>query len=199
MLGEGTVTVSYQMLRLHPATSDDGPENRHEWRTYRIDEQTFTVPGSLIQPISPMTSKSHTGLPFYLLESAVLMALTASLFQSLTVSYLKHIPKLSSSKEYPYCKASGMACFVCEDDQGLMELGSSDCQHCSPSVALNLLQGQRVLEHVGSHILNDLGIDRSTELCGLCLRPTPLCQFFLKKEKGSKGQLKINQALSRAK
>ena len=118
MLGEGTVTVLYQMLGLRPVTSDDDPENRHEWRTYGIDEQTFTVPGSLIQPINPMTSKTHTGLPFYLLESAVLMALTASLFYSLTVSYLKCIPKLSSSKEYPYRKASGMACFVCEDNQG---------------------------------------------------------------------------------
>ena len=155
------------------------------------------VPGCLVQPINPSTSKRHTGLPFYLLESAVLVALTASLFQSHTVSYLRRVPKFLPSKEYPYREASGRACFVCESHQDLVELGSSDCPRCSPSVALDLSQGQRVLEHVGAHILNDDGVDRSMELCGLCLRPAPLCQFFLTKGKGSKGQPKINSTLSR--
>ncbi|KAF8815933.1 hypothetical protein BYT27DRAFT_7004715, partial [Phlegmacium glaucopus] len=88
-------------------------------------------------------------------------------------------------------------CFVCEGSQDVVELGSSDCPRCSPSVALDLSQGRWVLEHVGTHILNDPGIDHSTELCGLCLCPTPLCQFFLMKGKGSKGQPKVNQRLSR--
>ncbi|KAF8815932.1 hypothetical protein BYT27DRAFT_7230107 [Phlegmacium glaucopus] len=48
MLGEDTVTVSFQVLGLCPATSDDDPENWHDWRTYAIDEQSFTVPGSLV-------------------------------------------------------------------------------------------------------------------------------------------------------
>jgi hypothetical protein len=34
MLSEGTVTVSYQVLGLRPATVDDDPDNRHDWRTY---------------------------------------------------------------------------------------------------------------------------------------------------------------------
>ncbi|KAF8148807.1 hypothetical protein B0H34DRAFT_827968 [Crassisporium funariophilum] len=58
-------------------------------------------------------------------------------------------------------------------------------------------QGQRVLEHVGAHILKDPGIDRSVELCGLCLRPSPLCQFYIGKGKGSKGKPKVNYALTR--
>jgi len=53
MLEEDTVTVSYQMLGLRPATSDDDPEGKHDWRTYAIDEKTHTVPGRLIQPINP--------------------------------------------------------------------------------------------------------------------------------------------------
>jgi hypothetical protein len=79
MLGEDTVSLSYQLLGLRRATSDDDPEHQHDWRTYPVDEQSFTVPGCLVQPINPSISKTHKGLlPFYLLESAVLVALTAN-------------------------------------------------------------------------------------------------------------------------
>ena len=64
-------------------------------------------------------------------------------------------------------------------------------------MTLDLSQGQRVLEHIGAHILHDPGLTQSTELCGLCLRPPPFCHFFLTKGKGANGTLKINQTLSR--
>ncbi|KAF8152359.1 hypothetical protein B0H34DRAFT_724881 [Crassisporium funariophilum] len=54
-----------------------------------------------------------------------------------------------------------------------------------PTVTLDLSQGQRVLEHIGAHVLHDPSLDRSMPLCGLCLRPSPMCQFFLKKGKGA--------------
>ena len=107
MLPEDTVTVSYQMLGLRPATLADDPDGRHDWRTYMIRERTFTVPGCLIQSVNPTTSKTHLTIPFYLLQSTVLVALTASLFQSLTVSNLKAIPKLAPMTEYPYRESSG--------------------------------------------------------------------------------------------
>jgi hypothetical protein len=91
MLGDDTVTVSYQLLGLRSATNDDDPDHKHDWRMHPIKEHSFTVPGRLIQPVNPTVSKT-TGLPFYLLESAVLVALTASLFQSLAVSDLKRVP-----------------------------------------------------------------------------------------------------------
>ena len=48
-------------------------------------------------------------MPFYLFESTVIVALTASIFQSLTVSDpdLKKVPKLARTKEYPYQATSG--------------------------------------------------------------------------------------------
>lgn len=72
---------------------------------------------------------------------------------------------------------------------------TSDCPHCSPSVMLDLLQGQRVLEHIGAHILYDPEVVQSTgmPLCGLCLQPLPLCQFFLAKGKGVHSKPRINQ------
>ena len=107
ILPEETVTVSYQMLGLRPATIADDPDGRHDWRTYTVGEQSFTVPGRLIQSVNPATSKTHLSIPFYLLQSTVLVALTASLFQSLTVSDLKMVPKLAPTKEYPYRQGSG--------------------------------------------------------------------------------------------
>jgi hypothetical protein len=107
MLAEETVTVSYQMLGLRPATLADDPNGQHDWRTYMIAEQSFTVPGRLIQSVNPTTSKSHLSIPFYLLQSTVLVALTASLFQGLTVSNLKTVPKLAPTTEYPYRQGSG--------------------------------------------------------------------------------------------
>lgn len=65
MLGEDTVTVSYQMLGLRPATFDDDSEGIHDWRSYSMDEQSFTVPAWLIQSINPTISKTHVRIPFY--------------------------------------------------------------------------------------------------------------------------------------
>ena len=107
MLLEDTVTVSYQMLGLRPARSDDDPELKHDWRTYSMQEQSFSVPGKLIQTINPELSVAHKTMPFYLLKSSVVVALTASIFQSLSVSDLKTVPKFATTREYPYQATSG--------------------------------------------------------------------------------------------
>lgn len=62
MLEEETVIISYQMLGLRLATSNDDPEVKHDWRTYAMDEKTHTVLGCLIQPINPAVSKTQTVL-----------------------------------------------------------------------------------------------------------------------------------------
>ncbi len=107
MLSEDTVTMSYQMLGLRPATLDDDREGRHDWRTYTMEEQSFTIPGRLIQPVNPSLSTTHTHIPFYLFQSPVLIALTASVFGSLMVSDLKSVPKLAPTTMYPYREATG--------------------------------------------------------------------------------------------
>jgi hypothetical protein len=105
-LSEETVTVSYQIVGLRPATVNEDPESVHDWRTYHMaDENSFTVPGRLIQPINPTTSNVETG--WYLFQSTMLVTLAASIFQQLTASNLKNVPKLTPSKEYPYREASG--------------------------------------------------------------------------------------------
>lgn len=75
---------------------------------------------------------------------------------------------------------------------------TSDCPQCSPAVTLDLTQGQRVLEHIGAHILHDPSVIHSTEpLCGLCLRSSSLCQYFITKGKGANGKQRIDQRTSK--
>ena len=107
MLAEETVTVSYQMLGLQPATLADDPNGQHDWRTYMMAEQSFMVPGHVIQSVNPTILKTHLTIPFYLLQSTVLDALTASLFQGLSMSNLKTVPKIVPTTEYPYHQGSG--------------------------------------------------------------------------------------------
>ena len=96
---------------------------------------------------------------------------------------------------------TGEACFICEGDHDLGDIRSittSDCPLCSPTIVLDLSHGQRVLEHIGSHILYDPAVIQSIQpLCGLCLCPTQMCQFYLAKGKGTNGNLKIVQKMSK--
>lgn len=72
-----------------------------------LGEHSPTVLGHLIQSVNPTASKTHLIIPFYLLQSTFVVALTASLFQNFTVSDLKTMPKLALTKEYPYRQGSG--------------------------------------------------------------------------------------------
>lgn len=108
MLAKHTVTVSYQVLGLRPATVDDDPDGQHDWQTYHIaNEYSFTVPGRLVQPINPKVSTTHTNLPWYLFQGTFLVALAASMFQQTSIATLKSVPKVVPNKEYPYRESSG--------------------------------------------------------------------------------------------
>jgi len=107
MLQEPTVIISYQVLGLRPSTSDDDPAQTRDWRTCTMQEQSFTVPGRLIQSINPTIATKDIQNIFYLLESTVLIAFATSLFQALDDSDLKSIPKMAPTLEFPYREGSG--------------------------------------------------------------------------------------------
>lgn len=70
------------------------------------------------------------------------------------------------------------------------------CPKCQPSIAFDSSLRQRIVEHISAHILHDSSVDRSTEPCGLCLRPAPHCKIILKKTKGRTGNLAIDMKAS---
>lgn len=59
------------------------------------------------------------------------------------------------------------------------------CPKCIPEVPLDPSKGQRVLEHMASHVIFDKSIRRRDEPCGLCLRPSPMCALYFKKGAGT--------------
>ncbi len=74
---------------------------------------------------------------------------------------------------------------------------SAICPFCIPSIPLDPSKPHHFLAHIGAHILND-SVLTSTEPCGLCGSPSPNCQYYLTKGKGSAGQMKIDYRASRA-
>ena len=100
----------------------------------------------------------------------------------------------------------GKACFLCESNSHPAHVEGFDPKNLnsvicplstSPSVSLDLDHGQRVLEHIGAHVLFDRSVTCTEEPCGLCLRPAAICQYYLKKGKGAHGSLKIDQEKTR--
>ena len=93
--------------------------------------------------------------------------------------------------------SSGKACFLCKDEAKERELVNyRQCPSCSPTVILPKAP-QKVLEHMAAHILFDSKTNASMQPCGLCLRPSPTCVFYLKKGKGTDANPQVDPKTSR--
>ena len=161
MLLEETVVVSYQILGLCPAMLDNDLGVKHDWRTYSMQEKSFSVLGKLIQPLDLALLATHITMPFYLLESTVIVVLMASIFQSLTISDLnwRKLQNLQWQMIIPteqllvsnlllqfntcltMINYQHYRCLVCETDEGLSDIGIQkmlECPCCSPTVILDL-------------------------------------------------------------
>jgi hypothetical protein len=74
--------------------------------------------------------------------------------------------------------------------------GQANCLMCGPAARLDWKNTQRVLEHMGAHILYDAKLNSSEERCGLCLKPAPMCHIYLKKGRGSQAKYSMDQKKS---
>ncbi|KAJ7822071.1 hypothetical protein B0H14DRAFT_3732640 [Mycena olivaceomarginata] len=199
-LHEEPVVVHFQIIRTVPASTDDDPELKNDWHARGLLRDSLSAPGHLVMPIDPVLSTRTIGDPFYLFKSSVLRAFGAQLLDRVTLHLNKSIPKFEPTDSFPYREALGRACFVCEGDGQTDSLLATDphiCPKCTPSLPLDMVHPQTILAHIGAHILHDPTVDSSTQPCGLCLRPWPMCQFFLKKSSSAANTLTLNMAISR--
>ena len=85
----------------------------------------------------------------------------------------------------PRTRADQGACFVCEDEdtnRSPDSLSDYQCPVCTmPIVPFDPKKAPTALAHIGAHILHDAKVRRSQQPCGLCLRPSPLCRWYLKR------------------
>ena len=86
---------------------------------------------------------------------------------------------------------TGSACFVAETLDEMGVLGMHECPLCPRQVHLDTSNGQRMLAHIGSHVLYNRSIDRALEPCGLCLHPASVCTIYLTKRSGRNSQWTI--------
>lgn len=89
--------------------------------------------------------------------------------------------------------STGKACFSCclsTSELDNINGTTNSCSLCIPGYKFGMKTGQCPLEHLGAHILHDLGINREDEPCGRCLCPSLLCRIFL--SKGAGGSYKLN-------
>jgi hypothetical protein len=109
-LTEPSVFISYQMLFLVPATVEDDPDLKNDWRWSGKRGGWFRVSGCLVQPIDPSISTKVIGHPFYLFESRVLMTIGCSILECLERELQDHaisIPDIKRTEMFPYCEATG--------------------------------------------------------------------------------------------
>ena len=86
-----------------------------------------------------------------------------------------------------YLTSTGRTCFVAKMHYNIHDVSMHECPGCPETIYLDKSNGQRVLAHIGSHILHNKSIDRSLEPCGLCLRPVALCTIYLTRRSARNG------------
>ncbi|KAH9177846.1 hypothetical protein EDB89DRAFT_1901950 [Lactarius sanguifluus] len=106
ILSEDTIRVTYQVYNLISTSPDDDSSHSNDWCTRKLLSMKFKVPGALVQPINPVLATPPSHAPFYLFETATLVALTSSLCDQMTKCYLKLIPQALQAPRYPYHEAS---------------------------------------------------------------------------------------------
>ena len=95
------------------------------------------------------------------------------------------------------------AAFLCEaefDECPITAFASAQpnqCPLCRLAFPWDISKSHKILKHIAMHILFDDALDNTTEPCGLCMRPLPLCAFFLRKGKGAGSALQIDGRVSR--
>ncbi|KAH9009790.1 hypothetical protein EDB85DRAFT_2282777 [Lactarius pseudohatsudake] len=196
LLADPTAKVDCQLLHLVPATVEDNPTRVHDWCwSMQMEANCENVNGRYVHSLNPVISILRPGKPTFLFEGSFLVTLSCSLFQDLRSQDYQRLLVLRRTEFFPY-RFEGMAGFVCDEKlTNHLETNSQGCSRCGLTV--NQKNGQRVLKHMGAHILHDGLLDSSEELCGMCLCPALMCQIYLRKARGTAGSVSVDRKKSK--
>lgn len=124
--------------------------------------------------------------------SSTLCSVGAAFLDILSLEDAKSITTIPHSDKFPYREAQtggriyiwlnfvdlnillGKDCFVIESNIHKI------CPSHYPAIPLDPTAPHHILAHIGAHILFG-SVEYSSELCGFCLQPSPLCRFYLGK------------------
>jgi len=102
MLSEKIAQVSYQALRLIPATISDAPDGKYDWRSSSLFTLSAKVPGVLVQPVNPGVATHIPGNSFFVFETSVLMVIAVNLRDRVVRGHLRAILHFKVSDLFPY-------------------------------------------------------------------------------------------------
>jgi hypothetical protein len=102
VLSEKIIQVSYQALRLVPASTTDNPNGIYDWRSSHLFSLSAKVPGALVQPINPTIASHIPCNSFFLFETSSLMAIVSNLRDRVIHGHRKAIPHVKASDIFPY-------------------------------------------------------------------------------------------------
>ncbi|KAJ7744880.1 hypothetical protein B0H16DRAFT_1321924 [Mycena metata] len=104
LLADIGTKISFQILRLLPATEDDDPDGRYDWRWSLggFESTCVNVPGNLIQPLNPTISNRIPGKPMYLFTSDALLHVASGIQSQLASRDFDSIPEVPRSEKFPY-------------------------------------------------------------------------------------------------
>jgi hypothetical protein len=220
---EPAVTVQFQIFQVVEAFNDDPDIDGADWKWNRwMENAVMKTKGSFIQAISPAVAIPKVNAPVYFFRTDELRAIAAALFSSIPLQDHPHIPNLRKrTNHFPYRTKTGIfiklcicyllihnsslgdAAFICEveqDERLVVGPGNpqpNHCNQCRPPVFWDTGKTHKILEHVAMHLLFDNTVDASRELCGLCMRESPMCVFYLRKGKGAGSAPQIDLRTSR--
>ncbi|KZT40687.1 hypothetical protein SISSUDRAFT_1031710 [Sistotremastrum suecicum HHB10207 ss-3] len=194
-LFDDSISVTAQILHLW--RQDPGDENeKHDWKWNSHLGETFVTPGRFISAINPTVSLTDDHRAQYVFRSDELLSAAAATYARLGRLDMSRMPSVHCTPKFPYRDRDNKACFICETDSDEREVlhGAQRqfCPHCPGNVPIDFTNGPAVLAHFAAHWLFDPKIDKKQERCGFCLRPTPLCIFFLRLTKGKDGTTQID-------
>ncbi|KAH9032123.1 hypothetical protein EDB85DRAFT_1890789 [Lactarius pseudohatsudake] len=195
-LMEPMVTVQFQIYQVVKTSNDDPDVDGADWKWNRkLERAVLKTKGTFIQVISPAIAIPEVNVPIYFFRTDEL---------SVPVHDRGRLPRLlKRSSHFPYRTNSAHAAFVCETElderpiTGPMCAQSDCCPVCRLAIPWDLSKPHKILEHVATHILFDNTLNTTTELCGLCMRPSTLCAFYLRKGKGPGSASQIDERTSR--
>jgi hypothetical protein len=107
ILPEKISQISYQALRLIPATLSDAPDGKSDWRSSSLFSLSAKVPGALVQPVNPNVAMHIPGNSFFVFETSVLMAIAVNLRDRIVRGYHRSIPHVKVSDCFPYREEDG--------------------------------------------------------------------------------------------
>ncbi len=103
VLSKKVTQVSYQGLRLVPSSYSDDHDGKHNWRLSNLFQLFAKVPGILVLPINPDVASHKLCDAYFLFQSSELMALMATLQDSICPSrHRKAIPHVNPTDYFPY-------------------------------------------------------------------------------------------------